>query len=382
MNKYKQVQLAVALATISSAAFAIDPASLDFEGIEVTPTLEVSGTYDDNYQATSEEKSSWITSITPAVNVAIYGRNAVYNINYALNHQLYEASGSQNLTNHHLNATADYQFDIRNALTVEAGYNKTESATSTYTPGELNSFSTKNLGASYTYGAPTATGNLELGANYEQYRSENGVNLDQERNSTSASATFLYKITDKTKLTAEVRGTQFDYIESTSLLDSTNLGYFVGARWEATAKTEGHIKIGKENKDFDSSSLKDTDLNSWEVSVDWAPLTYSVITLTSNQKIDEGSYDSSYTNTTNNEIKWVHDWGRGYSSNVNYTNTNRDYVTTNREDTINAYGIGLTYEAKRWMDIAFDYQASHQDSTDTNYDFNRNIFQLTLNISL
>ena len=382
MTKYKQVHLAVVLATMTSAAFAIEPAALDFDGIEVTPTLEVAGTYDDNYLATNAEESSWITSITPSVNVTLYGRKAVYQFNYALNHQFFEASNAENLTNHFVSASADYEFDVRNNLTVEAGYNKTESATSAYTPGELNAFNTANVGASYIYGSETATGNIELGVNHVAMRSDNGANLDQERDSTSASAAFIYRATDKTRLTAEIRGTAFDYVDSASLLDSTNLAYLVGARWEATARTEGSVKLGVENKDFNDSSLKDTDLTSWEASVDWAPLTYSVITLTTSQKIDEGSYNSSYTNSRNNEVKWVHDWGRGYSSKVNYINSEKDYVTTNRLDTINAYGVGLTYEAKRWMNIAFDYQASNQDSTDATYDYDRNVFKLTLNLSL
>lgn len=382
MNTYKKVPLSVVLATMSSTAFAIDPAALDFDGIEVTPTIEVAGTYDDNYEATNNQKSSWITSITPAVNVAIYGRKALYNINYALNHQIYEASGSQNLTNHYLKLSADYEFDVRNALTVEAGYNKTETATSTYTAGVLNSFSTSNIGASYTYGAPSASGNVELALNHVLLRSENGANQDQERDSTTANVAFIYKVTDKTKLTAEVKGTQFDYIQSSSLLDSKNIAYLVGARWEATAKTSGSVKLGKENKDFDDSSLKDPDLTAWEASIDWSPLTYSVVTLTTSQKIDEGSYNSSYTNSRNNEIKWTHDWGRGYSTNLNYINSEKDYVSQNRLDTINAYGVGLKYEARRWMDIAFDYQSSNQDSTDATYDYDRNVFKLTLNVSL
>jgi hypothetical protein len=382
MTKYKKVHLAVVLATISSSALAIDPAALDYDGIEVTPTLEVSGTYEDNYLATSTGTSSWVTGITPSVNVTAYGRKALYQFNYALNHQIFEASGAENLTNHYINVSADYEFDVRNLLTVVAGYNKTQSAASAYTLGTLNSFSTANIGASYTYGAPSASGNIELGVNHVQMRSDNGVNLDQERDSTSASAAFIYKATDKTKLTAEVKGTQFDYIDSTSTLDSTNLAYLVGARWEATAKTEGSVKFGIENKDFNDSSLKNTDLTTWEASVDWSPLSYSVVTLTTSQKIDEGSYNSTYTDSRNTEISWAHDWGRGYSSKVNFINTEKDYATINRKDTINAYGIGLNYEAKRWMDIAFDYQSSNQNSTDATYDYDRNIFKLTLNLSL
>jgi len=382
MIKYKQVHLAVVLATMSSAALAIDPAALDFDGIQVTPSVRVAETYDDNYLATNAKESSWITSITPSVNVMLYGRKAVYQFNYALNHQFFEATNADNLTNHLVSASADYEFDVKNNLTVQAGYNKTESATSAYTPGELNAFNTANIGAAYVYGSDSATGNIELGLNHSEMRSDNGVNLDQERDANSANATFIYRVTDKTKLTAEVKGTTFTYIDSASILDSTNLAYLVGARWEATAKTTGRVKIGKETKDFNDSSLSDTDLSSWEAAIDWSPLTYSVVSLTTSQRIDEGSFNSSYTNARTSSINWNHDWGRGYSTNLNYTNSKNDYVTANRLDTINAYGAGVKYEIRRWMNIAFDYQASNQDSTDPTFDYNRNIFKLTLNLSL
>ena len=382
MNTYKKVHISVLLALMSSSALALDPAALDFDGLEVTPTLEVAGTYDDNYLATDAEESSWITSITPSVNVRIYGQKALYQINYALNHQIFEASGAVNLTNHYLNASADYNFDSRNNLTVQAGYNKTESSAAALTQGQLNSFSTANLGASYVYGGETATGNIELGANYVSTRSDNGVNLDQERDTASATAAFVYRATDKTRLVAEVRGSQIDYVETGSLRDSTNIAYLAGARWDATAKTTGSAKFGIETKDFTDSSVKDTDLSTWEVSVDWAPLSYSVVSLTTSQRIDEGSYNSTYTDSRNNEIRWTHDWGRGYSSNVSFLNSEKDYATANRKDTINAYGVGLKYEMRRWMDIAFDYQASNQDSTDANFDYDRNVFKLTFNVSL
>ncbi|BBP44482.1 outer membrane beta-barrel protein [Thiosulfativibrio zosterae] len=382
MNSYKKVNLAVILAMSSTTAFALEPAPISYSIADVVPTLEVSESYDDNYLLTNAETASWVTSVTPSVGVTIYGEKTTYQIDYALNYQAFDAKNADNLVNHYLSASTELEFDVRNKLAIQTGYNKTQSSAAALTPGVLNSFNTFNAGGNYTYGTDTSTGNVEIGANHVQKRSDNGANLDQENDSTVISTAFIYRVTDKSRLLAEIKATDFKYISNTNL-NSKNIAYLVGARWEATAKTTGNFKIGIETKDFSDSSRKDTDLTSWEGNIEWSPLTYSTVTLTTSQKIEEGSYTSNYTNSRNSIVNWAHDWGSGYTSNLNYTNTDKEYASTiARKDTIDAYGVGVKYAFRRWMDIGFDYQASNQRSTDATYDYNRNLYKLSVNISL
>ena len=382
MSTQKKLYLSILLASSSHSALALDPAAIDYDGIAVTPTLEVAGTYDDNYLTLNDEfaESSWITSITPTVAITAFGEKSLYEVSYTLNHQIFSDSGATNLTNHFLNANANFEFDVRNRLSIGANINKTETAANAFTIGELNAFTSKNIGANYVYGAPSATGNIELGVNRENYRSDNGENLDQERDSTSWNAGFIYKITDKTRLTTEVKQTNFDYVINDTL-DSKNTSYLFGARWDATAKTTGYAKIGKTVKDFNESGKDNADLSTWEVSMDWAPRSYSVITLKTNQRIDEGNYGADYTDTVQHSADWRHDWGRGYVSNVGISLANRDY-SNDREDDTNSYNVGLTYMAKRWLDINFNYRHTNQNSTDIDYDYERNVFKLSVDVSL
>ena len=380
MNKYNK-HLITAIALIhSGTSYALDPAAIDFDGIEVTPALEVSGTYDDNYQAIKNGPDSWITTIAPGVEITAYGDKTLYQLKSGIKHDMYSASNAKDLTSYFVTGTGTFNFDVRNKLDIEAGLNRTESAANAYVPGTINSFKQTNIGASYVYGAPSATGNIELGVNHVIYRSDNGLNLDRERDSNAYRAAFLYKVTDKTKLVAELNGSRYDYITNKAL-NSTNLSYLLGAQWEATAKTTGHAKIGSETKDFDDANRKNASLTTWEVSVDWNPLTYSTVTFTSNQKIDEGSYGASYTDTTNNNLQWKHDWGRGYASQIYLSNRKDDYKGI-RRDTTNSVGAGITYNIRRWADIAFDYQNSNRTSTDNAQEYNRNIFKLTFTVGL
>lgn len=381
MNTYKIVTSSAITLALSQNALAFDPAAIDYDGINVTPVLEVAGTYDDNYQTlnASAAESSWVTSITPGVQIVAFGDKTQYTIDLAVRHQIFEASNAKNLTDIYAKASADFEFDVRNKLNIEAGYTKTESYANPLTQGTQNSFIQTNIGASYVYGAPTATGNIELGFNNVIYRSDNGFNPDQERDSQAYSAAFVYRVTDKTKLTAEVNGSRYDYVTNDAL-NSTNMAYLVGARWEASAKTNGRFKIGNETKDFDDNK-PNANLSTWELSADWSPLSYSTFTFTTSQKIDEGSFGASYTDSRNNRLQWQHDWGRGYTSQANISNTQLDY-STGREDSTTSFGAGIKYEIRRWVDLAFDYQRTNRDSNVINEDYERNVYKLTLNIGL
>jgi len=379
MNKYNQYLATAIVVLYTGSSYALDPAAIDFEGVEVTPTLEVSGTYDDNYQAIKNGPDSWVTTIAPGVAITAYGDKTIYELKSGIKRDMYSASNAVDLTSYFVTGTGTFNFDVRNKLDINAGITRSESAANAFTAGTINSFKTTNVGANYTYGAPSATGNLEFGVNHLAYRSDNGINLDQERDSNAVSAAFLYKVTDKTKLVAELNGSTYDYVSNTAL-NSTNTSYLLGARWEATAKTTGHAKIGQETKDF-SSNIKNANLTRWEVSVDWNPLTYSTVTLTSNQKIDEGSYGASYTDTASNSIQWKHDWGRGYTSQVSFNNRKDDYQGI-RRDTTNSIGAGITYSIRRWADVSLDYQRSDRTSTDNTQEYKRNIFKLTFNVGL
>lgn len=380
MNTYKKVLSAVFLLSSSYSAHSLEPAEIDVDGILITPTIEIAGYTDDNYLATEDAESSSIIGIAPSVSIAIPGDKSLVEIDYTLDHQIYNASGAENLTNHYFDVGGNWELDVRNKLALNANVTKTELAANAFTAGELNAFTETSVGAGYTYGAPSATGNIEVGLSTGTNRSDNGENLGRERNFVNYRAALLYKVTDKTRLTAEVNGAKYHYIESDAL-DSTNSAVLLGAKWEATAKTTGFFKVGKEKKDFKDSARGNTDINSWEMSVNWQPKTYSTVILKTSQKIDEGLYGADYTDNQLNSIQWNHDWGRGYSSKLIYLNQDQDF-STGRHDDSEAYTVGVNYLAKRWLDVGLDYQKSNRNSNQNINDYERNILKLSVNISL
>ncbi|HEY6612318.1 MAG TPA: outer membrane beta-barrel protein, partial [Pseudomonas sp.] len=169
---------------------------------------------------------------------------------------------------------------------------------------------------------------------------------------------------------------------SNDRLNSTNIGLLTGVTWEATAKTTGTAKFGHEKKDFDDSRIGEKSGGMWEVGATWEPRTYSRFSLNTRQGFDEGDSGASTIKTQSTTLSWNHDWAERLSSNVSYTRMDQDYQDIEREDQIDTFGIGLTYEMRRWLDVGLGYKYSENDSDAANESYERNIYALSFTASL
>ena len=165
----------------------------------------------------------------------------------------------------------------------------------------------------------------------------------------------------------------------------------LGVTWDATAKTTGSVKVGREKKSYDKSFYKDKSMNMWEAAVAWAPRTYSTFDFKLRRGFDEGDnyyeYDSgehisSSIKTTAYHAGWKHQWMDRLSSNLTFSHTDRKYQNTDRDDKIKQYGLGVTYEMRRWLDVGLGYTHRDNDSNLASRDYKRNIYALTFNASL
>lgn len=389
--------LALAISSaVCANAWALDPAAVKLgDGIAFTPTLKLSENYDDNFRAVeTNEKSSWVTTIAPTLMLGAQGAKTGYSLSYTANHEIYHSSQKDTNTDHLLGADANFEFDARNRLRLNADYRKIEETSSDSRDafGQLiqnDKYNTRSVGAGYTYGADSATGQIKLGANYNELRYDNTalnpngsvLNADKERDATALSAAFLYRVGPKTRALIEGRHTDYEYVSNTQL-DSTNVAVLVGAVWEATALTTGSVKIGRERKDFDSSGKDDRSGGMWEVGVKWEPLTYSSFSLNTRRALDEGSDNASAIRSVSTTLAWHHGWSERVSSEVSYTRSDQKYLEVARDDTLDTVGIGLTYKMRRWLDVGIGYKYSENDSTRVGKSYERNVYGITLNASL
>src|SRR5690625_3582554 len=143
MIKKNALRSAIALAATATAfnASALEPMQIKAGGLDITPVLSLSETYDDNIRENGiNEESSWVTNINPNVLVeAIDGLN-VYQLEYDINHALVHSSRDDDYTNHKLRGMAHFELNSRNRLTFNARYDHTETLTDTTVLDESDKF--------------------------------------------------------------------------------------------------------------------------------------------------------------------------------------------------------------------------------------------------
>lgn len=375
----------IALGCMSLNAYAGKPASADLAGFDFTPTLKLSERYDDNFRALqdSEKVSSWITSVNPSFLVEANTRNSGYQLEYVLDDQTYHDVSAASHTDHSLAFRSVLQVNSINRLHYDLSYKKLELTSDTADNVDNDRLTLGHAGIGYTLGTVEGLNQIDTSVNYEQrrYQNPNGLNDDKERNTTAVVGTWYHRLTGKTRSIAEVRYTDFDYLQSQSGRSSIGTAALVGLTWEATAQTTGNLRLGEERKDF-SDNERDDKSPTWEVGADWKPLTYSTISLKTRKAYDEGDDDATSIHQVSTTLGWKHEWSDRVKTRFDLTHADREYEGLDRDDRRNIYGGEITYALRRWVDITARVQHTNNDSNDRSESYKRNLYLLSLEFSL
>jgi uncharacterized protein (PEP-CTERM system associated) len=83
-------------------------------------------------------------------------------------------------------------------------------------------------------------------------------------------------------------------------------------------------------------------------------------------------------------LGWGHNWTNKIDSNIQFEYSREDYIgaVRDREDrttTLNAY---LLYGFSRWLNLSAGFEHSSSSSNVSNFDYDRNIFTLSLKVGL
>ena len=383
---------------ISLPAFsAIEPAAIDAGPVSIVPMLSVQTGYDDNFFSTSaNEQDETITVLSPSVQfIAEDGLNA-YKVAYQLNQGIHQNSSADNYTDHTLSADAHLEFSQRSILDLQAVYLKGHEARGTglsATGGVANTidapleYDTQTLSFNYVYGAPDATGRIQVYGEHLDREYQNFRTTTEGRDDTEVTlgAVFYYQVMPKTALLFEVRDKDIDYdLDPASSLDSSTRKYFVGATWEGSAKTTGTVKVGQSKKSFDSASREDFTSGSWEASVRWEPRSYSIVDISTSRSAAESNGNGDFIDTKTYNVNWNHAWNDITSTDAGLSFSNETYegATDGREDDIRSLNLGLNYDMRRWLTFGLNYQYSETDSNLANTDYSKNLFMLTVNAAL
>lgn len=368
-----------------------DASSLDFGGFDFTPTIDIGLHYDDNLTKTSDNQiDSWSRVISPEFNLqSSYGANQV-NFGYRLRNEDYFSSENDNYTDHFFIADVDLEFDARNrlqiALQFEDGHDERGSSFSIGSGRDLSEpdqYKQSEFDVLYKYGAFNSDGSIEINYNLRDLDYDIGTPryLARDRQISRLGGVFTYRIGATTDITFDIRQSEVDYkydLNSLNTLDSTIREYLIGLQWEATAKTSGFVKVGYEQKDFDSDLREDFGDFDWKAGVLWEPTEYASLELVTGADTDETNGEGNFILGRTHSLEWRHEWLERLRSKASINVNNNRYegnllngFSVRSDDNI-SFDAAVYYQFRRWLNFEVAYRYSERDSNRDLIDFDRN----------
>lgn len=400
-NKRFSGFLGVLLLVFSPWSSALDPASIRAGVFELAPMIDLEQRYDTNlYSQPRNETESWVTIISPSIQAATELDKVKLLMGYQNSTGLYEASSADNYSDNKFAGQLVWELNHRNQFDMKAVYiDGHEDRGSGFSQGvnavlidEPDTYESVLLDARYTYGSEESAGRLVFNlTNYNlEYTNHRDYTRSRDHDDLTKGITFYWGVGGKTDLLLEGRHTdiEYQYDPDPSLLrgalDSTQTKLQAGLTWEATGKTEGTIKLGRTQKDFDSDRRNDFSGMSWEVEVEWSLKSYSIISLNTSREPRETNGGGSFIDSETIGIDWAHDWNDRFSSKVFYSLRDDTYEDTlqEREDQLETYGLRVDYSMRRWFDVGLSATINDKDSNLVQFPYERSRISLHFSVSL
>ncbi len=203
----------------------------------------------------------------------------------------------------------------------------------------------------------------------------------RDRTINTFKSTFYYNITSKSAWLLELDRRDIGYANNLTVnLDSVEMRYLVGAKWSATAQTEGEIRLGFLDKSIEAQGKDDFAGLTVKGELSWEPLATDRIViaiLRATQESPEATADYFIANSLN--ITWDHVLTDLVTFTVGSLMQRDDYSgLIAREDALFALNVGLNVSLLTWLDFEGSYGYSTRDSNFDELDYNGNVFKLAL----
>jgi len=383
------------LSTAVTTSWAIERQSPDFfqvGDVFLIPSLSVETIYNDNlFLQDSDREQSMVNVVSPSIRLAYEGDYSLTTFDVNLEKAYYRHSATDN----YLDSTIKIGTELFPSERVQFG-----ASISRYEGhdnrgvGLQDGLSAFDFRTPHEYRLLTALADFEYGTRVEgaarleadvsfqerKYENHRAVTSTLDRDEGRLTVGLAYMLAPATSILIEGSYGDIDY-DSTSA-DSKEYKTMVGLEWEATYQTTGFMKIGMSEKDFSDPTRSDSREPAWEVGVDWAPLSYSTVTLRTAKGFGEGEGTGNFVNTEEASVEWNHDWFDHIGSHVKIKHAADAYGGSAREDKINSLLIGADYQYNPWLLISAAYTYEDRNSTLVGFDYENSIYSLNFKINL
>jgi|GEM_PF-2317787 len=250
----------------------------------------------------------------------------------------------------------DFTVDARH-VTEPRGTGSTFGASKRF--DEPITYDVQKAAVNYEYGALSTQARFAVNAQLysRRYNNFRTFSAFQDYASFLFGSGFYYSISRKTETFIELSQDTIRYerVYTDGLFrDSYDTRASLGLQWEATALTTGRAKIGLQRKSFHNSHRENFSGVSWKVDVDWQPLSYSTVTLTSSSNAKDTTLSADYLKETLVGIVWQHDWREYFTSTVRWANLQEEYIggSFDRTDETRIFDLNVKYPLLPWLGIS------------------------------
>lgn len=388
--------IASALGVIFASAVHAEPGAIITEsGFAVTPILNTGLKYDDNiYSRSNSETASTILTIDPSVNFYLEDGVNNYSIDMGLLTAFYQHDSADNFVDGFLGFSTHQEPSSRSRFNFSAEANWTTEPRGTGLTEGVGSavsepvrYAHQTIGGTYEYGSMSAFGRVAVSAEYYNKDYVNFKEQTKYRNleHVKLGSKFIYNTQASSDLFVELTHTDVTYDEQNPNefgRDSKDLKALVGVEWQATALTSGSAKIGYQKKDFDDAQRENHTGLSWEVGVEWAPLSYSRFEVTTSKAAEEALTEGDYIDKTSFGVAWNHDWSGRLSSSLFADYSEDKYVGVTRNDDELKLGASLNFQVVRWFNVSVFAETTDKNSTNETIYFDKNVVGINTELTL
>jgi len=381
------------LSLSTQAMAAGDAGFLEAGAMKVVPVIHLSHQYDDNiFRSETNTKSSQVTVINPVIALQADSATKSVELSYGLTKSIHYSSRQDDAIDHDVNLDVAADLTSRLQTSLGASYRKNHDArgstfSGTAVAGALtpDKYHESALHGTIGYGV---RGRIDLTGDYsrKRYDSNRFRTAARDFDTTGAGFSFSFPIMKKTKAVVEARYKKFDYkfLSVAGNLDSKEQSYFGGLDWDATAKTSGRLRVGYLRKKFTSALNTGSGGLSWELGMNWAPLSYSTVDLSTESTTKETDGLGSFIKTKTGSLSWNHGWNSKLSHTVTGSVSQDRYfgAIVARTDKLYSFGVSLDYQLQRWLNMGFSYDYTKRTSDALNSSYKNNVVAINLKATL
>ena len=366
------------------------------DGAEITPTLQTGISSNNNFFTTPGNKESrLIWTIKPNIKAVIEDGPDSYKLDLGTSSSLHNKDSADNFTQINIGAGVHKEFTSQHRLDIDGDADWLyEPRGSGLTEGlgdavnELVKYQQQNVLVRYEYGAQSSKAQVAINAGFysKKYQNFRAVSQFRDYDKSLIGITGYYNTQAATRTFLEVKqeNYRYDFLASSGISrDSDDVKVLLGMEWEATALTSGSFKLGYQNKDFSANERESFSGLSWEAGVNWQPLSYSTVQLTTSRSAKDPLVQGDYIKESVYGINWTHSWSDYLTSlaGVNYIDEQYTGEIGRKDKTKNAR-LGLNYIVSKFGMVSTYVDFIDKDSTQATIKFDRVVVGVNFTFAL